>query len=56
LNCSSMHGWNVFLNKWDNVTEKEAQSDGYANVEGRMWLSNSNFNKYLAQAENWRGS
>ncbi|OGE50190.1 hypothetical protein PENARI_c018G01873 [Penicillium arizonense] len=29
----------VFLEKWDNVAEKEAQPDGYANVEGRIWLN-----------------
>lgn len=34
-----IYSWlEVFLKKWDDITEKEAQLDGYANVEGRVWL------------------
>lgn len=36
---SFIHSWlKVFLRKWDEIVEKQAEADGYANVEGRVWL------------------
>ncbi|KAK7422155.1 hypothetical protein QQZ08_009623 [Neonectria magnoliae] len=35
-----IHSWlEVFIKKWDDIAEKEAEDDGYANVEGRVWLN-----------------
>jgi benzoate 4-monooxygenase len=34
-----IHSWlKVFLKKWDDIADQKAQQDGYANVEGRVWL------------------
>ncbi|KAB8073437.1 cytochrome P450 [Aspergillus leporis] len=35
-----IHSWlKVFLKKWDDIADQKAQQDGYANVEGRVWLN-----------------
>ncbi|OJJ65691.1 hypothetical protein ASPBRDRAFT_139582 [Aspergillus brasiliensis CBS 101740] len=35
-----IHSWlKVFLAKWDEIADKQAEPDGYANVEGRVWLN-----------------
>lgn len=28
----------VFITKWDEIAEKKAEADGFANVEARVWL------------------
>lgn len=28
----------VFLQKWDAMAANEAKADGFADVEGRLWL------------------
>jgi hypothetical protein len=41
VKLSTVHSFMVesFSREVGNVAEKEAQANGYANVEGRMWLT-----------------
>lgn len=32
------HHLKVFVQKWDEIAVTQAQPDGFANVEGRVWL------------------
>ncbi|GAB1195520.1 hypothetical protein APSETT444_004781 [Aspergillus pseudonomiae] len=35
-----IHSWlKIFIQKWDDIAQKGAQPDGYADVEGRVWLN-----------------